>query len=89
MFPFMYKGSEGSSLIIHGVSSLFFFWSNLSHPVRLDLSAESAAIQQCFSLPTNQRNEQGISFSLGVLSSGSQQISEGWLLLQKMTSKYC
>jgi hypothetical protein len=24
------------------------------HPVRLDLSAESAAIQQCFSLTTNQ-----------------------------------
>jgi hypothetical protein len=64
---FYVQGSEGSALIIHGVSSLFFFWSNLS-----------------------------ISFSLGVLSSGSQQISEGWLLLlrgwlllQKMTSKYC
>jgi hypothetical protein len=25
------------------------------HPVRLDLSAESATIQQCFSLTTNQR----------------------------------
>jgi hypothetical protein len=26
-----------------------------NRPVRLDLSAESAAIQQCFSLTTNQR----------------------------------
>jgi hypothetical protein len=29
--------------------------SVLSHPVRLDLSAESAGIQQCFSLTTNQQ----------------------------------
>jgi hypothetical protein len=29
--------------------------TGLLHPVRLDLSAESAAIQQCFSLTTNQR----------------------------------
>jgi hypothetical protein len=28
---------------------------NFLRPVRLDLSAESAAIQQCFSLTTNQR----------------------------------
>jgi hypothetical protein len=30
-------------------------FSALIRPVRLDLSAESAAIQQCFSLTTNQR----------------------------------
>jgi hypothetical protein len=31
---------------------IIFFYSR---PVRLDLSAESVAIQQCFSLTTNQR----------------------------------
>jgi hypothetical protein len=33
----------------------FFFFENDHHPVRLSYSAESAAIQQCFSLITNQR----------------------------------
>jgi hypothetical protein len=40
-------------------SSLNFSLDHLAwfimRPVRLDLSAESAAIQQCFSLTTNQR----------------------------------
>jgi hypothetical protein len=34
----------------------------IERPVRLDLSAESAAIQQCFSLTTNQRNEHAVSY---------------------------
>jgi hypothetical protein len=32
-----------------------YIYAMFFHPVRLDLSAESAAIQQCFSLTTNQR----------------------------------
>jgi hypothetical protein len=37
-----------------GCSLMTDAWTD-KRPVRLDLSAESAAIQQCFSLTTNQR----------------------------------